>query len=163
MSRAKRVTHRRPQFVVHASSMCVVGQLWLLAAIGQYSLMICPHSVPCPGRRERRSFLPWGMMVRGAHTFLIELHSSFGCFAIPMEICLQFSDYSIPADVLQFCYLLLIASVSFSWWFGLPLYTVFMRCVVVSHDRVFYFCLKKCEKLITRAEISVINESLTFA
>lgn len=64
LSRAKRATRQRPQSVVLASSMCVVVQLWLLAVIGQYSLMTCPHLVPCPGRRERRSYLPWGMMVR---------------------------------------------------------------------------------------------------
>lgn len=69
--RAKRVIHQRLQFVVHASSMYVVVRPWLLAVIEQCSLTTCPHLVPCPGRRERRFYLPWGMMVR--HTQFISL------------------------------------------------------------------------------------------
>lgn len=74
VSRVKRVTRQRPPSEVHASSMYVVVQLWLLVVIEQCSLMICPHLVPCPGRRERRSYLPWGMMVRhtqcNSHSFV---------------------------------------------------------------------------------------------
>lgn len=75
--RVKRVTLQRPRSGVHASSMYVVVQLWLLAVTGQCSLTTCPPLVPCPGRRERRSYLPWGMMVR--HT---QLHSYLTCMWI---------------------------------------------------------------------------------
>lgn len=67
VSRARRATHQRPPSVVHASSMCVVVQPWLSAVIEQCSLTTCPHLVPCPGRRERRFYLPWEMMVRRLH------------------------------------------------------------------------------------------------
>lgn len=108
VSRAKRVTPQRPQYVVHGSSMYVDVQLWLLAVIGRCSLTTCPHLVPCPGRRERRSYLPWGMMVR--HTqftslltctwitiwlWLSALHLHIMDFTGPFYFNLSYSEWGL--------------------------------------------------------------------